>query len=154
VSEVTVTRVLHPLAGCVLQVVGSMSKLGRENLLVVLPDGSKSLIPADWTDHGGGDLPDQGSPILAGTDDLRHACALVSALSARAVVAAQQAASKSPAKEDEDAACSAQFDTGPGSGATAGGDRVAARGPGRRGDPGPGVADRQSRGGAAGGGRR
>jgi hypothetical protein len=43
-TAVAVTRRRHPLEGRCLQVVGHMQRLGRLELLVVLPDGSKSLV--------------------------------------------------------------------------------------------------------------
>jgi hypothetical protein len=50
VTVVTLTRRLHPFEGRSLQVLGSMRRHGAAELLVVLPDGSKRLIPAAWTD--------------------------------------------------------------------------------------------------------
>ena len=158
-NEVTVTRPRHPLAGLRLEVIGSMRKLGREELLVVLPDGSKTLMPADWTDCGvaeaeDGRLAERRAVILAAPADLLHACGLVSGLRARAAAGREQAARKSPCEEDDRAACAAQFDAGADPGATTGGDRVAARGAGRRGDQGLGPADRPSRRGGNDGSRR
>ena len=49
-SVVVVTRRRHPLEGQSLRVLGGMRRHGRLELLLVLPDGSKSLIPAAWTD--------------------------------------------------------------------------------------------------------
>ena len=42
-------RPRHPLAGRELRVLGGMRRHGRLELLLVLPDGSKRLIPAAWT---------------------------------------------------------------------------------------------------------
>ena len=47
---VTLTRARHPFEGRPLPVLGSMLRHGAMELLVVLPDGSKRLIPAAWTD--------------------------------------------------------------------------------------------------------
>ena len=44
-----ITRPRHPLAGLELRVLGGMRRHGRLELLLVLPDGSKRLIPAEWT---------------------------------------------------------------------------------------------------------
>jgi len=156
---VTVTRPRHPLVGRRLRVLGQMCKLGRDELLVELPDGSKTLMPAAWTDRDAAAMNEiaavgEGTPVVAVPADLLHACGLVSDLRARAEVAQAQAASTSPCEEDEDAACAAQFDAGTDSGATTGRDRVAAPDAGRRGGQGPGPADRPSRGGADDGGRR
>ena len=46
----TVTRDRHPLRGCELRVLGRMQRHGAVELLVVLPDGSKTLLPAVFTD--------------------------------------------------------------------------------------------------------
>ena len=49
----TVTRPLHPLEGQTLVVLGKVRRHGHEELLVILEDGSKSLVPSAWTDLGG-----------------------------------------------------------------------------------------------------
>src|SRR5215207_6606457 len=49
-TSVVVTRRRHPLEGLSLRELGRMRRHGRLELLLVLPDGSKSLIPAAWTD--------------------------------------------------------------------------------------------------------
>ena len=46
----TVTRDRHPLQGRSLRVLGRMHRHGALELLVVLPDGSKTLLPAVFTD--------------------------------------------------------------------------------------------------------
>ena len=56
-----ITRPRHPLAGRELRVLGGMRLDGRLELLLVLPDGSKRLIPAEWTSqHGGGGAGQDG----------------------------------------------------------------------------------------------
>ena len=74
-------------------------------LLLELSDGSKSLIPAAWTDAeqvaGEGDA---GAATLGSLVDLLHVCELIADLR-------EQAAGMSPCKEDSRAACPAQFDT-------------------------------------------
>ena len=45
-----ITRPRHPLQDKLLQVLGGMRRHGVVELLLVLPDGSKSLVPAAWTD--------------------------------------------------------------------------------------------------------
>jgi hypothetical protein len=47
---VTITRERHPFEGQSLAVISSIRRRGVLLVLVVLPDGSRSLIPADWTD--------------------------------------------------------------------------------------------------------
>ena len=49
-----ITRVRHPLEGRELRVLGGMRRHGRLELLLVLPDGSKSLVPAAWTSAANG----------------------------------------------------------------------------------------------------
>jgi hypothetical protein len=49
-SEVVVTRSRHPLQGQALVVLGRRWCQGQVELLLVLPDGTKSLVPAAWTD--------------------------------------------------------------------------------------------------------
>lgn len=150
-SEVTVIRSRHPLAGRRLQVIGAMRKLGRDELLVVLPDGSKTLMPSAWTDYdttttaGQGRETAAGTAVLAVPADLLRACLLVSGLRARAGGGGEQAARKSPCEEDDHAACPAKSDAGTDPGATSGSTRVTARRTGRRRDQGPGPADRPGR---------
>jgi hypothetical protein len=50
VSVVRITRARHPIRGQQLPVLGQRRRQGQLELLLVLPDGSKSLIPAAWTD--------------------------------------------------------------------------------------------------------
>ena len=145
-----VTRPRHPLAGRRLQVIGAMRRLGRDELLVVLPDGSKTLMPAVWTDRDTTTANEdqalaQATAILAAPAELLHASELVASLGARAGAGGGQAARKSPCEEDDRAACAAEFDARTDPGATTGSDRVTARdgGGGRDQDPGP--ADRPRR---------
>jgi hypothetical protein len=158
VNGVRVTRPRHPLAGRWLQVIGAMRRLGRDELLVVLPDGSKTLIPAAWTDcettvADEGQALDRGAAVLAGPAELFHAREVVASLCARADAGGGQAARKSPCKEDDRAACAAEFDARTDPGATPGRDRVAARDGGGRRDQDSGPADRVRRRGEDDGGR-
>jgi len=144
VTAVTLTRRRHPFEGRSLQVLGSMRRHGAAELLVVLPDGSKRLIPAAWTDleqAAGGD--DDAAATLGSVSDLLHASVLVSGLSARAADGREQAARKSPSKEDNRAACAAQSDTGSAPGATPGPDGPASRAAGGSGDVAAGLPDSQ-----------
>jgi hypothetical protein len=115
-TAVTLTRRRYPFEGRSLQVLGSMRRHGAAELLVVLPDGSKRLIPAAWTDleqpAGGGD---DAAATLGSVLDLLGLSVLVSGLTARPADGPEQAARKSPCKEDNRAACAAQFAAGPGS---------------------------------------
>ena len=85
VSTVRLTRPRHPFEGQQLAVLGRMRRHGEMELLVVLPDGSKRLIPAAWTDlesppgGGSGDAP----RTLGSVADLLGLSVLVLDLSAR-----------------------------------------------------------------------
>jgi Family of unknown function (DUF5372) len=110
-----VIRDHHPLQGHRLQVLGQMHCRGRLELLLVLPDGSKSLIPAKWTDHAADEAEETGpgadgagAQVLAAPGDLVEASVLVSALSMRTITVSQQAARQFPCKEDHRAACPTQ----------------------------------------------
>jgi hypothetical protein len=132
---------------------GAMRRHGVVELLLVLPDGSKSLVPAAWTDAKPSGADGAGEVATLGSlTDLLHACELVTGLSPREQHEQGQAAGMSPCKEDSRAACPAQFDTRSApdltgrSAAAAGADRRATAG--RRGHDGNHVAgqrDRQSR---------
>jgi hypothetical protein len=144
VTAVTLTRRRHPFEGRSLQVLGSMRRHGAAELLVVLPDGSKRLIPAAWTDleqpAGGGD---DAAVTLGSVPDLLQLSVLVSDLSARVAQQREQAARKSPSKEDNRAACAAQSDAGSAPGATPGPDGPASRAAGGSGDVAAGPPDSQ-----------
>lgn len=108
VSQVVVTRPRHPLEGRTLRMLGRMRRHGRVELLLVLPDGSKSLIPADWTDLEPAAV--ETGPATVGTRaDLGHAVALAAELLTRARQAQVQAAQRPPGQEDHHAACTAEF---------------------------------------------
>ncbi|WP_369797771.1 DUF5372 family protein, partial [Cupriavidus sp. UYPR2.512] len=48
------TRSGHPFEGRRLQVISRRQRAGRLHLLLTLPDQSRGLIPADWTDFAAG----------------------------------------------------------------------------------------------------
>lgn len=80
----TIVRRGHPFEGRSLAVFGWMRKHGRVELCLVLPDGSKSLIPAAWTDIDAGPEPEAGAGTLGSLVDLLHARAVVDGLIHRA----------------------------------------------------------------------
>jgi hypothetical protein len=47
---VKILRARHPLEGRDLQVMGGLRRRDVQLLLVALPDGSRTLVPAQWTD--------------------------------------------------------------------------------------------------------
>ena len=84
-GTVVITRPRHPLQGRELRVLGSMRRHGARELLVVLPDGSKRLVPASWTDlepAAGAEAGDRPG-TLGSVADLLGLSVLVSALCAR-----------------------------------------------------------------------
>src|SRR2546423_7505031 len=135
---VTVTRRKDPLDGQRVRVLGRLRRHGVAELLVVVPDGSKRMIPQSWTDAqpAGCDV----TATLAGLGDLLAICVLVAALSGSRQ---EQAARQSPCKEDNHAACPAQSATGAGSGASPAGVGSPARARDGRGDQAAGRAYRQ-----------
>jgi hypothetical protein len=66
---VTITRKRHAFEGQALAVIGAIKRHGIHHLLAVLPDGSRSLIPAGWTDWNMD--PVRGTPPI-NTDDNVH----------------------------------------------------------------------------------
>lgn len=110
--SVTVTRHRDPLAGQRLAVLGSMMREGRRELLLVLPDGSKRLVPEAWTDaepaDAGGDGAD-GPATLGRVEDLLAAADLAAALLRASVGAQGQAARQSICEEERHAACPTKF---------------------------------------------
>ena len=142
----TVVRGRHPLRGRALRVLGRMRRHGRLELLLELPDGSKCLIPADWTDLAveadGGDGQAPGVATLGSLEDLLAASGLVCALSGRDRDR-EQAARQSLSKEDSRAACAALSAAGSSSGAISDAGRPASPIPGRGGDHAAGQPDRQ-----------
>ena len=83
-TTVRITRPRHPLQGKSLPVLGGMRRHGEPELLLVLPDGSKSLIRADWTDAAQPGADDVvGVATLGSLTDLLRACKLVADLLGR-----------------------------------------------------------------------
>lgn len=155
-TTVTITRRRDPLEGQRVSVLRRWRrKHGGTDLLVVLPNGRKRLIPQAWTDAASGtgtdaenddvgtDAEDDAAAATLGTvEDLSAAVLLVSALSRR--VCEEQAASQSTCEEDNDAACPAQSAPDRVPDATAGRAGRASRGRRDRGDHAAGAPDRES----------
>jgi hypothetical protein len=126
-----------------------MRRHGVLELLLVLPDGSKSLVPAAWTDADPSGVDGEAVvETLGSLADLLLVCEVVADLAGRPREELGQAARKSPCQEDFHAACPTQSDAQPVSGATAtgpiAGRELAGRG-GRDGDRVAGRRDRQGR---------
>jgi hypothetical protein len=78
-------RKRHPFEAQALVVLGGMRRHGSLDLVLVLPDGSRSLIPAAWTDLE--PLPEQAAgqtQTLARLSDLLRASAVAKELLRRA----------------------------------------------------------------------
>ena len=92
-----IRREHHPLCGRSLAVYGWTHRRGRLVLILVLPDGSKSLVPADWTDLAQGITSAsevEASGSLASVSQLLRVRAVVDALLVR-----QQGKEKSEAHD-------------------------------------------------------
>ena len=98
-NSVTITRERHVFEGQSLAAISSIRRRGVLLVLVVLPDGSRSLIPAEWTDWS----PEQadrtpaedvgdGDHDLGRLGDLLHLRKVIEALSRRLRLAALSAA--------------------------------------------------------------
>src|ERR1700719_4254608 len=81
---VTILRERHPFEGRVLQALGATHRRGVALVLVVLPGGSRSLIPAGWTDLAA--MP-VAEPAAATENGRQHSLArLVDFLHARTIL--------------------------------------------------------------------
>src|SRR6185436_8014309 len=84
-DQVTIVRPRHPFEGMALDVLGWCHRRGELHLTLVLPDGTRGLIPAAWTDlralrnSSREGLQDQ-SATLAHRSELLQARAVVEAL--------------------------------------------------------------------------
>src|ERR1700730_14995315 len=92
-DSVIITRERHPFEGCALAVIGSIRRRGVLFVLACLPDGSRALIPAQWTDwdegHCGGVRACQeanvGARALGSLGDLLQLRHLIDALRGRSI---------------------------------------------------------------------
>jgi len=88
---VTILRERHPFEGRSLQVMSTIKRRGAQLLLLALPDGSRSLIPAIWTDWKASGLSNEPAEAssearqrcLARLTDLLHARLIVDGLLSR-----------------------------------------------------------------------
>jgi hypothetical protein len=83
-DQVTIVRPRHPFEGSALDVLGWCHRGGELHLTLILPDGTRALVPAAWTD-----LPNDSShastqrirvAFLASHAELLHARTIVDAL--------------------------------------------------------------------------
>ena len=90
-NSVTILRERHPFEGRSLQVMSTIKRRGAQLLLLALPDGSRSLIPAIWTDWKASGLSNEPAEAssearqrcLARLTDLLHARLIVDSLLSR-----------------------------------------------------------------------
>jgi len=83
----------HPFEGGALAVIGKIRRRGVLFVLACLPDGSRALIPAQWTDWGEGHCggvgacreANLGSRALGSLGDLLQLRHLVDALRGRSI---------------------------------------------------------------------
>src|SRR5207249_9972045 len=87
-KKVTIIRPLHPFEGQSLSVLRHSHRQGRLYFVLILPDGSKSLIPAAWTDFDSTARPSGDHQLVGSLEDLLHLRSLVDALLGRTVVSA------------------------------------------------------------------
>jgi Family of unknown function (DUF5372) len=78
-ERVRVVRRHHPLEGRSLELIGGKRCRGGLGLIVVLPDGGRRVIPAEWTDVQSA-LEPAGSGALGSLDDLLAARRIVDGL--------------------------------------------------------------------------
>ena len=83
-----------------------MRRKGRMHLVLILPDGSKSMVPAEWTDFALPTQPERTSSavpsvaLTVGTlEDLLHARAVVDALLSR-LAALNSETRQAPARKE------------------------------------------------------
>ena len=87
---------MHPFEGMALEVLSWQHRDGEELLTLILPDGTRSLIPSSWTDLNG---PPAAQPArLASAEELLSVRIVVDALLRRA----GNTKSVSPAEEAEE----------------------------------------------------
>ena len=68
----TIIRERHAFEGQTLAVISSIKRRGVLLVLVILPNGSRSLIPASWTDW----IDHHNTETSSSSDDVIHAPAL------------------------------------------------------------------------------
>ena len=99
-----ITRPQHPFEGKALAVFGRRRHQSKAHLILILPDGSRSLIPTEWTDLDSSTprsltVPEQ-STHLGFVTELLHARAVVDALLNRRATADDNG--ERPVREESD----------------------------------------------------
>src|SRR5579862_6628403 len=96
-KSVTIVRARHPLEGKPLEVFGWQRQRSQLLLMLVLPDGTLSLIPASWTDLRSvqkvpGKATRARAAVLAEIGYLLQACTVIKPLLERIAAATPKAA--------------------------------------------------------------
>src|SRR6185503_7934558 len=84
-ERVTITRPHHPFHGQSLEVLRQARMPSGLQFVLILPDGSKSLVPAEWTDFQAADSKPSAPQLVGSFDDLLRLRGLVDALLHRAL---------------------------------------------------------------------
>jgi hypothetical protein len=106
-ERVTIVRRKHPFEGQSLAVLGQTHRQGRLHWVLILPDGSRSLIPAEWTEVGSStrQAVNPTPASLASLDDLLHMRTVVDALQRRATESPRDIAQTATADAGEESSC-------------------------------------------------
>src|SRR5437867_10127997 len=107
-ERLTIIRPHHPFEGQSLSVLRRSHRQGRLYFVLILPDGSKSLIPAAWTDFDSPARPAGDQQLVGSLEGLLHLRSLVDALLGRTVVSAL-----SVADQESHAATASEIPRGP-----------------------------------------
>src|SRR5439155_8268630 len=93
-ERVTITRPHQPFHGQSLEVLRQARMPAGLQFVLILPDGSKSLVPADWTDFKTSSGAPQAPLLVGSLDDLLRLGGLTDALLRRADLPVRSEASQ------------------------------------------------------------
>jgi hypothetical protein len=104
-EQVTIVRAAHPFEGKSLTLLGHTHRKNRLHLLLILPDGSKSLVPAEWTNLNSTPerTVDQPTATLASFNELLRMRTVVDALQRRLASVTGEAAKPNTDEESNGA---------------------------------------------------
>ena len=107
-ERVTIVRPKHPFEGQSLAVLGQTHRQNRLHWVLILPDGSRSLIPAEWTDNGSSSHQcSEQTPAarLASFDELLRLRTIVDALLRRAAASPRDVAQTATPDAEGESSC-------------------------------------------------
>ena len=106
-ERVTIVRQKHPFEGRSLAVLGQTHRDDRLQFVLILPDGSKALVPAEWTEVGSSthQAPTQPAAGLASLEDLLRLRTVVDALQRRATASPRDIPQTATADAGEESSC-------------------------------------------------